>query len=170
MVWLVPVVLTTLLAGPSDVNPLLSSPERRVRSTDKRIVQLLEIGIARSTTFAQLVQSLNATDVIVYIERSRELPRSLAGRLLMLPMVNGQRYLRIQVRGDLPPSELVALIGHELRHALEIANEPSVKDEPTMLTLYQRIGHAATGASHTFDTAAAQDAGRRVRLELARTS
>ena len=169
MLWLVPAVLTVALAGPADVDSLLSAPDRRVRSTDKRIIQLLEIGITRSATFAQLVRSVNETDVIVYIERSRELPRSLAGRLLMLPMAGAQRYLRIQVRADLPTWDLIALIGHELRHALEIAAEPSVKDEPTMLTLYQRIGHSSTGASHTFDTDAAQVAGRRVRMELART-
>ncbi len=170
MLWLVPVILITVLAAPPDVNALLSAPDRRVRSTDKRITELLEIGITRSETFAQLVRSINSTDVIVYIEPSRELPRSLAGRLLMLPMARGPRYLRIQVRGDLPTSELIALIGHELRHALEIADEPSVKDQPTMLTLYQRIGHSSTGTAHTFDTDAAQNAGRRVRIELARTS
>jgi hypothetical protein len=85
----------------------------------------------------------------------------------MLPMAGTQRYLRVQVRGDLPTADLIALIGHELRHALEIADDPTVQDEPSMLTLYQRIGHATTGETHTFDTREAQTAGRRVRLELA---
>jgi hypothetical protein len=144
----------------------LSSPERRVRSLDRRITELLAIGLHRSPTFAQLVRTLNTTDVIVYLERSRDLPNTLAGRLVLLPLANGQRYLRIQVRADLPAMDMIALIGHELRHAVEIAEQPTVRDAPAMLTLYQRIGRRSAGETHTFDTDAAQVAGRRVRLEL----
>jgi hypothetical protein len=166
MLWLVPVLLSTVLTVSPGTDPLLSSPERRVRSTDKRLAQLLQIGLQRSPTFAEMVQSLNRTDVIVYIERSNDLPRTLAGRLLLLPMTGQYRYLRIQVRGDLPTRELIALIGHELRHALEIAEEPGVRDASTMLTFYQRIGHPTSGVLHTYDTDAAQTVGDRVRLEL----
>jgi hypothetical protein len=167
MIWFVPALLTISLAATPDTNPLLSSPDRRVRSTDKRITDLLRVGVDRSPTFARLVEALNRTDVIVYIQPTRNLPRTLAGRLLLLPMANQQRYLRIQVRGDLPAAELIALIGHELRHALEIADEPTVRDEPAMLMLYQRIGHQTGGLVHTYDTDAAQTAGRQVRMELA---
>lgn len=166
MMWLVPALVSTVLSGPIDTASLLSAPDRRVRSTDSRIAQLLRVGVERSPTFAELMQSLNRTDVIVYIERTRELPRTLAGRLLLLPMAGPHRYLRIQVRGDLPQRELIALIGHELRHALEIADEPAVRDASTMLTFYQKIGHPTTGTLHTYDTDAAQLAGQRVRVEL----
>jgi hypothetical protein len=167
MLWLVPALLCTTLATASDPPSPLSAPDRRVRSTDRRIVELLHRGVERSKTFAELVTALNTTDVIVYIERVSTLPTTLAGRLLLLPMAGNQRYLRIQVRGDLSPVELIALIGHELRHALEIAEHPGVRDESAMLTLYQQIGHPSTGALHTYDTQAAQTAGRQVRLELA---
>jgi hypothetical protein len=166
MFWLAPVLLTTILTSPSDSGALLSSPDRRVRSVDRRLAALLEVGLQRSSTFAELVRSLNASDVIVYVERSRNLPSTLAGRLLLLPHAGRHRYLRIQVRGDLPALELIALIGHEFRHALEVAHDPSVRDAPAMLSLYQRIGHPTAGAMHTYDTDAAQDAGRQVRLEL----
>jgi hypothetical protein len=168
MLLLVPALLTTFLAATPTDGGLLSSPERRVRSTDRRITELLEIGFDRSPTFANLVRSVNATDVIVYIERARGLPTALAGRLLLLPLAAGQhRYLRIQVRADLPSNDLIALIGHELRHALEIAEEPWVRDSPAMLHLYQRIGRPTPGTSHSYDTIAAQTAGQQVRLELA---
>lgn len=167
MLWLASAVVTIVLAAPAERSGLLSSPDRRVRSTDPRITELLEVGIHRSPTFAGLVKSLNATDVIVYIQRVQDLPTTLAGRLVLLPMAGHQRYLRIQVRGDLPKDELVALIGHELRHALEIAEEPAVRDAPAMRTLYERIGHPTAGSNHAFDTLAAQSAGRQVRTELA---
>lgn len=165
--WLVPALLSTTLVAAPDPSSMLSASDRRVRSTDRYIIELLHQGVARSRTFAELVTALNATDVIVYIERVPTLPTTLAGRLLLLPIAGNQRYLRIQVRGALSPIELIALIGHELRHALEIAEHPSVRDESAMLTLYQRIGHPSAGALHTFDTHAAQTAGRRVRMELA---
>ena len=167
MVWLVPALLTTVLAAPPDAGALLSAPARRVRSTDRRIVELLEIGMDRSPTFARLVRSINATDVIVYIERVNDLPTTLAGRMLLLPLAAGQRYLRVQVRRDLTTMDSIALIGHELRHALEIAENPAVRDTAGMLTLYQRIGHATPGTYHSFDTPEAQTTGRQVRLELA---
>jgi hypothetical protein len=170
MVWLVPVVLSTVLAGPAgpvSKEPPVLSPARRVRAIDPIVQDLLNTGINRSRTFAKLVTALNATDVIAYVERVRELPDRLQGRLLMLPVAGGQRYVRIQVRSDLATMDLIALIGHELRHALEIADHPSVRDAPGMLTLYQRIGHPTSRTTHTFDTEAAQTAGRQVRLELA---
>ena len=167
MLWLVPVLLTTTLAATPDPASLLTAPDRRVRSTDPHILELLHKGVARSKTFAELVTALNTTDVIVYIERSATLPKTLAGRLLLLPLAGNQRYLRIQVRGDLSPVELISLIGHELRHALELAENPTVRDQSAMLSLYQRIGQPSTGALHTYDTHAAQTAGRRVRMELA---
>lgn len=166
MLWLAPALLTTLFVMPPDADTLLSSPARRVRSTDKQITKMLELGIERSPTFGRLVRALNSTDVIVYVERTRDLPKSLAGRMLLLPMAGHQRYLRVQVRSDLKGPELVALIAHELRHALEIADHPAVRDASAMLDLYRRIGHATSNALHTFDTEAAQTAGRQVRQEI----
>ena len=167
MLWLAPVLLSMTLAAAPDPHSALSAPDRRVRSTDHYVRELLHKGVARSKTFSALVTALNTTDVIVYIERVPRLPTSLAGRLLLLPVAGSQRYVRIQVRGDLSPIELISLIGHELRHALEIAENPMVRDESGMLTLYQRIGQPSTGALHTYDTEAAQTAGRRVRMEMA---
>jgi hypothetical protein len=166
MLWLVPALMMAALAVTPDDVGLLSSPTRRVRSTNPRILELLETGMRRSPTFAELVKAVNATDVIVYIEPVRELPRALAGRLLLLPISTSQRYLRIQVRRDLPPRDLIALIGHELRHAIEIAQEPTVRDNAAMIALFQRIGHSSSDW-HTFDTSAAQSIGWRVRQELA---
>jgi hypothetical protein len=63
------------------------------------------------------------------------------------------------------PKETIALIGHELRHAIEIAEAPDVFDQATMISLYERIGQRGSGL-HRYDTLAAQNSGRRVKLEL----
>ena len=155
------------LPRPSDdeIDLMLKSPERRVRSTNPKLAKMLALGAHRSGTFARLVAAIERTDVIVYIEASADMPRNLEGRLLLLPLANGQRYIRIQVRSDLPRAELIPLLGHELRHALEIADSPDVRDQAAMLALYRRIGEISSGPD-SYDTVAAREAGRQIRIEL----
>lgn len=144
---------------------LLDSPYRHVRTTNGNVQRLLETGVRRSPTFASLLARLNASDVIVYIEQTTQMPQTLEGRLLLMPLVNHQRYLRIQIARGASPTELVALIGHELRHAIEVAEATDVRDEDGLERLYRRIG-ASSAAEHTYDTEAARATGRRVRQEL----
>jgi len=171
--------LVCLIAGADPVAPapsasstvspahylLLNAPDRRVRATDARLQSLLAEGLNRSRTFASLVTALNRTDVIVYVESVMTLPKDTMGRLTMTPKTGDFRYLRVQIRADLSRREAIALIGHELRHALEIADATEVRDSTAMIGLYERIGHTS-GGDHDYDTDAAQDTGRTVRREL----
>jgi hypothetical protein len=152
-------------ALPASKADLLESPYRHVRTTNPRVQRLLEIGVSRSPTFASLIARLNASDVIVYIEQTDNIPKTLDGRLLLMPLANNQRYLRIQINrtGTLP--DLISLIGHELRHAIEVAEAIEVRDERALERLYRRIGAPST-TLHSYDTDAAQTTGRRVRKEL----
>ena len=145
---------------------LLSAPERRVRSTDPGLVALIDAGVQRSYSFAELVTRLHETDVIVYVETVRVLPRFVEGHTFLVPSRDTQRYLRIQLRTGLPPHETIALLAHELRHALEVAREPTVTTQAAFAALYVRIGHPVPGAPNRFDTIAAQQTGRLVRREL----
>jgi hypothetical protein len=156
-------------AGPpltdSEVRGIITSQYRHVRAVDTRIGGAIADGLRRSTTFAQLVLALDRSDVIVYIETARGMPSSLAGRMLITPGPAGYRYLRIQVAAASRGNELIALVGHELQHALEVAESPGVRDELSLIALYEAIGHGSKGP-HRYDTMAAQNAGRRVRQEL----
>jgi hypothetical protein len=174
MVSLLPVVISALtLSAPTDPPPdipapsyaLLVSPDRRVRAADSRVQTYLAEGLQRSPTFARLLSEINASDVIVYIERIMTLPRSTIGRLTMVPSPTRQRYLRIQIQSDLSMVEAIALIGHEMRHAVEVASAPTVRDTNGMIKLYESIGHSS-GGDHVYDTTAAQAAGRQVKREL----
>jgi hypothetical protein len=153
---------------PVTAEALLSAPDRRVRTTDRYIQNLLAQGVRRSTTFADLMRSLNESDVIVYIQLVDTLPSTLAGRLMLAADAHGQRYLRIQVRHSLTPNESIALMGHELRHALEVAQASDVRDARGLMALYQRIGDESLPGLHAYETDAAQDVGRQVRVELLR--
>jgi hypothetical protein len=174
--WL-PVFLSGVVSlGPAAVRPaahdasvpygaLLNEPLRRVRTVDARVTSLIEEGVRRSVTFADLVAAVNASDVIVYIQRVNRLAPTIAGQLVIVPVPHAQRYLRVQILDNLSPDETIALIGHELRHALEVAAAPDVRDQKGLIALYRRIGEPG-GQVHSFDTRGAQNSGRRVRMEL----
>jgi hypothetical protein len=154
------------LSAAEEATRLLSDPQRRVRATDARIAGLIEQGVRRSYSFADLVRSLHETDVIVYIEVTADLPRAVNGHLFLVSSRDNQRYLRIQVRTGLHPDETIALLAHELRHALEVGSDPTVTTAAEFALLYARIGHNVSGLSRRYDTAAAQEMGRVVRREL----
>lgn len=153
-------------AASESPSPVTVPPPVRVRTTDKVIARLIEEGQRRSVTFADLVAAVNATDVIVYVQRVDNLPPVVGAQLVLVPVSTPQRYLRVQVRSTLPPTEIIALIGHELRHALEVAAAPAVRTQAQMAALYREIGHTGSGVD-VFDTAAARAAGDRVKAELA---
>lgn len=141
----------------------LDAPNRHVRTQDRTIRSLLKRGFTHSPTFARLLARLEQSDLIVYIEEVPRLPGALEGRLL-LPAAHTQRYVRIQLtlRGGLEDS--VALLGHELQHAIEVAEDVGVTDQTTLAALYERIGRR--WGPDLYDTQAAQEVGRLVRREL----
>jgi hypothetical protein len=150
--------------APLTANAALESPQRHVRTTDRAVHHLLKRGFNRSPTFARLLARLERSDVIVYVEEVPRLPSAMEGRMMMLPRAHNVRYVRIQLALRGSPDESIALLGHELQHAIEIAEAPEVYDEPGLVKLYQRIG--VRGGLHVYDTLAAQEMGRAVRKEL----
>ncbi|MGH9310646.1 MAG: hypothetical protein ACRD1U_14815 [Vicinamibacterales bacterium] len=154
-----------VVARPLSADAMLASAERRVRSGNMRITKLLSDGVRRSRTFADLVTALHQTNVIVYVEPSNTLAPEIAGRILLQAVAGAQRYLRVQVRATLPGDQMISVIAHELRHALEVADDPAVVDDHGLMVLYRRIGHVTYGADG-FDTDAARETGKRVRNEL----
>ena len=158
------VLSTALAVAPIDAGAAVDSAHRRVRSQDKTVRQLLKHGSSRSLTFRNLIARLERTDVIVYIQEVARLPGAIDGRMMILPTAHGQRYIRIEVVTHGGIDDDTALIGHELQHAIEVAEDAGVKDQATLVALYERIG--THGGHHVYDTIAAQEAGRMVRREL----
>jgi hypothetical protein len=136
-----------------------------VRGATPAVKALIARGAQRSPTFKGLIEQLNASDVVVYLETTEALPARLDGRLVFITAAGGVRYLRVQVAPGLGFEQLIAVAGHELQHALEVAMHPEVRDTDGMRTLYERIG-VASGIRDRYDTVAAQSTGRRVRAEM----
>jgi hypothetical protein len=158
-------VLSSALAlAPLDASTALDSPHRHVRSQDKTVRHLLKHGFTHSMTFRNLIARLERTDVIVYVQEVARLPGAIDGRMMMLPLAHGQRYIRIEVVTHGAVDDDTALIGHELQHAIEVAEDAGVHDQATLSALYERIG--THGGHHVYDTLAAREVGRTVRREL----
>ena len=79
-----------------------------------------------------------------------------------------ERHVRINVDTRASHEWLVATIGHELQHALEIAEHPDVVDGAGVLALYRQIaiGRCRDGLSDECETARALDAEKRMLEEL----
>jgi hypothetical protein len=144
-------------------------PTRRVRSTDTRVLDLLREGADRSVTFRALVDTIGRSNGIVYIEFGYCAFGHLDGCLLpFLALAHGDRYLRIVVINDKnrrSHDQLLALMAHEMRHALEVLEHEDVVNIATMETMYRRIGVPLTGLSG-YETSAARAAGDDVLAEL----
>lgn len=161
---LVSALLAAPVLEPLTESAVLDAPTRHIRATDQSLRTLLRRGYTRSPTFAGLVRRLQQSDIIVYIESVPRLPGALEGRLMLMPKLHDHRYVRIQIALRGAPEDSVALLGHELQHAVELANASDVSDDEGMMRLYRRIG--THGGPHVYDTAAAQEMGRTVRREL----
>jgi hypothetical protein len=61
---------------------------------------------------------------------------------------------------------LLALIAHELRHAVEVIDHSEVIDVPTLEAMYSRIGTPLTAQIRGYETSAARAAGDAVLAEL----
>lgn len=167
-------LLVLVLARPADAEPTpltwWQSGGPRVRPNDTRIATMLLDGLRRSPSLVKLVDRVEASDVIVYIEMEPALQVRLAGCLTWITSVGKYRYVRASINPDLPPDALIAAIGHEMQHVVEIIEHASVTDPSSMLALYRRIGSG--GGSHstpTLDTADARAAGTQVRKDLRAT-
>jgi hypothetical protein len=163
-----PLALLVALAvspGPSMAYPGWSSPFRNVRSTQERTLRMLDAGAERSPTIARLRTTLEQSDLIVYVQIVQDLAPSIDGRMILLNAGHGRRYVRIDIRQSLAPKEMLAIVGHELQHAVEVAGAREVRDDRSLIELYRRIGLKRDARSH-FETLAARAAGYQVRSEL----
>ena len=140
---------------------------RRVRPLDPGVGDLLARGYAESATFRSLISVLERSDVIVHIEQVSAQGNGLAGATRFITRTGDTRYVRITIYGVWATDRLIALLGHELQHAVEIASAGWVVDQVTCLELFHEIGRrTCTPDRLCFDTDAAVLAGVRVWREL----
>lgn len=142
------------------------NPTARVRPMQKRVEALLSTGMDRSATFRQLVRRIERSDVIVYVEARHDLRAGVGASMRFVTRSASDRFVRVQLNADYSNHTLVALLGHELQHVVEVAEHAEVQSPDDLRAFYRRTG-VRTGPD-SFDSAEARHAGYLVRDEIVR--
>lgn len=140
----------------------------RVRVMSSRVADLMTRGCRASPTLKALVDEVEASNLIVHVTTVLPVRHRPRGSLHFVLHAQGHRFLRILLDDRLPNDVLVALLAHELQHAVEIARAEWVVDQTTFESLYRAIGEVAceTGERRHYDTRAARRMGAQVLAEL----
>jgi hypothetical protein len=151
-------------AAPLAADAPSMDPMRRLRPTQSLASRLVEDGMSKSPTFRRLVSRLQRSDVIVYVSVKPDMQPSLGGSLRYLGNSATDRFVLVLLNGQNSRHMLVALLGHELQHAVEVADAPDVRDGTALSDLYRRIG--VRRGTDSWDSVAAQQVGQVVRSEV----
>ena len=137
----------------------------QVRSTDAVIRALIAEAASLSRTFRRLIETIQATDGIVYVEPGACGHGVRACLTMTVTPAGDYRILRILLDMRQKPRELMGSIGHELRHAIEVLENRSLVDTATVYLFYAQGGSGGSNGQ-PFETRAAIEAGFAVRNEI----
>jgi hypothetical protein len=158
-------------AAPSGTTPLATSV-LNLRARDAAAALFLRFGTEKSARFREIVDTLEASNVIVYVEVRQDAAHPVGGGLTFIAEAHGIRWVRATVDSGTADYartcqdivRLTSILGHELQHALEASQAESMHDEAEFARYFRRIGIAAE--PHVLDTMAARHAGALVAAEL----
>jgi hypothetical protein len=138
-----------------------------VRTAEAMVRAAIDEGADRSPSFRGLLDRLNDSDVIVHVVWDLRAQDGIAGRLAFVADAGSVRYFRIFVSPSLSMTDLMSVLGHELEHAVEVAERTWIRNQAAMRSFYVSIGISRDAYGDVFDTDEAVDAGDRVRREIA---
>ena len=117
--------LTLLLLLPAAHARAQAAGYQRVRTDSRYLRLVIASGIERSPTFRRIVERLEQSDVIVEVQCGYFTGSQRAGRTVLLSASAHVRYVLVEVACWATSGPSLHMIGHELRHALEIAEAPA---------------------------------------------
>jgi hypothetical protein len=102
----------------------------RVRSTQHFMIALSREGYDRSPAFRDLVDTLQRSNVIVFVQPAACAGGRIRSCLVSVNGSDGARHIRIHVDPHTSRDRLIATVAHELQHAVEIAGHPDIVMHP----------------------------------------
>ncbi len=164
-------IALALLPGVPQVAVPQSSPQEpaagtQIRIEDSRLAGLLPDGLRRSPTLRSVVEQVQGGRVIVMVQTVRWLPHEAAGILTWIGSGPPNRFVRVSIKAQTSPDALLAQLGHELQHVIEVMSAPWVSDDQSLLALYRQIGRPTNFAQSAWDSADAKWTGDQVLREL----
>jgi hypothetical protein len=153
------------LAGHARAAAAQDSLGPRVRSTDAVVTALLGWAAEGSATLRGELHTISSTNGLIYIEKGQCGHGVRACLANSVTTAGGYRLLRVKVDLQRSEREIMASIGHELQHAIEVLSDLSVTDDTLLFRFYQRESPSAK--ADAFETQAATNTGLAVYHELA---
>jgi hypothetical protein len=168
----VSLVVSSLVAAAPAVAAPLANSIKNVRPRDATAELLLRFGNERSARFREIVATLEASNVIVYIDVRQDSTHPVSGGLTFVGEAHGIRWVRATVDSGTASFirtcqdivRLTSILGHELQHALEASQAPSLADEREFGAYFRAIG--VDEGPQVLDTLAARRTGSQVADEL----
>src|SRR5262245_38486303 len=128
MVWL---LVASVSSGTTD------DCDGHLRARDSQSAAAMAEGLRRSHTFVALLQTVEASRFVVYVESSRTLKKGMNGCLVH--GTTGLRYMRVVVKTGLPLDKRIEVLAHELQHVREVIEAGILNDPVAMARLFRRI-------------------------------
>ena len=152
----------TIVAGRA-IAAVDSTGMPRVRSSHAYIRAMIDEATARSPSFRHLVDAIDATNGIVYVEHGNCGHNRRACLTMSISSTAEHRILHVLVDVRQPDWDVMASIGHELQHSLEVLGNANLRTTEAIYLFYSR---EAPTANEPFETQAAVKAGNTVRQEV----
>jgi len=163
-----PGTLSDAHGDPATIEPVARDPHVRVEAP--RLRQIVDAASIASPTLRALIAHIESSDVVAYVSCDMRLLSRTAGRLSFVGSAAGTRYVQIQVGYIGASTRQAALIGHELQHAVEVADSPAMIDTTTFDREYARIGflnaYTREDGGRSYETTRAIRAGEQILREL----
>ena len=141
----------------------LPAEKAHLRSSSPVINAAIQSAIEQSATFRGLVAEINASDSWVFVNEG-DCRHGVRACFVSVRSSGAYRFMFILIDPRKRDGELMASIGHELRHTIEVIGEPAVRTDSAKFFFYERV--AMHGSSGERETRAAMDAGNAVRSEI----
>ena len=139
----------------------------RVRSGSAKLSALITEATQRSPTFRALIASIEATDGVVLLEEGKCRHGVPACLTWNVTLAWPYRMLFVLLDPRKPDLDLMASMGHELQHAREVLDNPSMRTREAIQLFYMR--GMSPENPRTVETLAAEAAGNAVYREIRRS-
>jgi len=133
--WLACLVLAAVWTGPAEAQAPVSPS---VRSTNLDIRGAITSAWEQSPTFRQLEADIRRAGGLIYVHHGLCGRNVRACLLLNIKRAGPYRLMNVRIDPRKKGRDLMIAIGHELRHVLEVLNEPTAVDADSIRIFYER--------------------------------
>jgi hypothetical protein len=120
----------------------------------------------KSATVRELIGKLEASNLVVYVNVAPLTADSPESGLRFIGSSKVQRFVLISVSADSAADRRIELLGHELRHAVEVAGASWVRNDIDFQTLISRVGWRDASQARGYETTAATATEHQVRHDV----